>query len=262
MIGIFDSWSGGLTFLAAMRHRHPEWSYIYHADYEHCPFWERSPEEIQNLTIAGVQKLFDAGASIVILACNTASAWTLRRLQTEVFPDKKILWVTIPWAEKVVQLWCHSVTVFATQQTVESRTYAERMRILDSTTHVREIALHGDLVREIEALLPVQRCHSEIDFNTLFSLYSRHWWSCENDSWDTLVQKYFSPYIEEDSDNSDAIILGCTHYPYLKKSLEKIFPHKVFIDPSEESADKLWLYLSRHPDILAWLNTGGFLQFI
>lgn len=64
------------------------------------------------------------------------------------------------------------MTVFATQQTVESRTYAERMRILDSTTQVREIALHGDLVRDIEALLPVQRCHSEKDFDTLFLLYS------------------------------------------------------------------------------------------
>lgn len=44
--------------------------------------------------------VFYAGAGIVILACNTASAWTLRKLQTEVFPDKKILGVTIPGAEK------------------------------------------------------------------------------------------------------------------------------------------------------------------
>ncbi len=91
MIGIFDSGSGGLTFLAAMRRRYPEWSYLYYADYEHCPFGERPPEEIQQLTITGVQRLFDAGASIVILACNTASAWTLRKMQNEVFPDKKIL---------------------------------------------------------------------------------------------------------------------------------------------------------------------------
>lgn len=91
MIGIFDSGSGGLTFLAAMKRRYPEWSYLYHADYQHCPFGDRPPEEIQALTIIGVQRLFDAGASIVILACNTASAWTLRKLQNEVFPDKKIL---------------------------------------------------------------------------------------------------------------------------------------------------------------------------
>jgi glutamate racemase len=104
MIGIFDSGSGGLTFLAAMKHRYPSWSYLYYADYEHCPFGDRSPDEIQALTTRGVKKLFDAGASIVVLACNTASAWTLRKLQTEIFPDKKILSVTIPGAEKVVEL--------------------------------------------------------------------------------------------------------------------------------------------------------------
>ena len=108
----------------------------------------------------------------MILACNTASAWTLRILQTEIFPDKKILGVTIPGAEKVVQMGCHDVTVFATQQTVKSRTYAERMNILDTTARVYEIALHGDLVREIEILLPVQRCHSQADFDILYSLYS------------------------------------------------------------------------------------------
>ena len=171
MIGIFDSGSGGLTFLAAMKKRFPEWSYLYHADYEHCPFGEKTPEEIQMYTIAGVQKLFNAGATIVILACNTASAWTLRKIQAETFPDKKVLGVTIPGAEKVIELGIKNVTVFATEQTVKSRTYAERVRILDSDTIVDEVALSGDLVRAIEDLLPVQRCHSESDFSQLFSLY-------------------------------------------------------------------------------------------
>lgn len=91
MIGIFDSGSGGLTFLAAMRRRYPDYDYLYFGDYDNCPYGDRTPEEIQTLTISGVQKLFDAGASIVILACNTASAWTLRRMQTEVFPERRIL---------------------------------------------------------------------------------------------------------------------------------------------------------------------------
>lgn len=64
------------------------------------------------------------------------------------------------------------MTVFATEQTVKSRTYAERVRILDEGTIVDEVALAGDLVRAIEDLLPVQRCHSEGDFSQLFSLYT------------------------------------------------------------------------------------------
>lgn len=91
MIGIFDSGSGGLSFLAALRRSHPEWSYVYHADYDHCPYGEKTADEIYDLTYRGVTKLFDAGAQIVILACNTASAWSLRRFQNGVFPNKTVL---------------------------------------------------------------------------------------------------------------------------------------------------------------------------
>lgn len=289
MIGIFDSGSGGLTFLAAMERRHPEWSYLYHADYANCPYWERPPEEIQSLTIAGVQKLFDAGASLVILACNTASAWTLRKLQTEIFPDKKILGVTIPGAEKVVELWLKNVTVFATEQTVKSRTYAERVRILDADTVVDEIAISGDLVREIEELLPVQRCNSEEDFQKLFSLYSSDGWDCDGGKWSELTRKYFLEQRAKSKEQKDgfinnsgsaslskreswiesvknqhlwslifdlwsspkAILLGCTHYSYIKKPLQALFQDSTIIDPSEEAAEKLGVYISKHDIPLA-----------
>lgn len=245
MIGIFDSWSGGLTFLAAMKHRYPEWSYLYYADYDHCPFGERSPSEIQELTISGVQKLFDAGATLVILACNTASAWTLRRLQTEVFPDKKILWVTIPWAEKAIELGLKNIAVFATQQTVRSRAYAQRARILDAEIAVHEIALSGDLVRDIESLLPVHHCRSKEDFLILMKLYDAHGWNCDSDAWRHLVDQYFSAMPALVDSHTQGIILGCTHYSYLRKPLQRFFPDMIFIDPSEESAEKIGDYVGR-----------------
>jgi len=245
MIGIFDSWSGGLTFLAAMRRRFPWYSYIYFGDYDNCPYGAKSPEEIQLLTIAGVQKLFDAGATIVILACNTASAWTLRKLQTEIFPDRRILGVTIPGAEKVIELGLKKVTVFATQQTVNSRTYRERVWILDADITVEEIALPGDLVQKIESLLPIQKCHSREDFETLLALYDGEWWNCCTPDWQDLTMTYFSRY------NPQAgIILWCTHYPYIQKPLQVLFPSCNIIDPSEESAVALGRYIDKHHIIL------------
>jgi len=241
MIGIFDSWSGWLTFLASMQAKFPKYSYIYFWDYDHCPYGSKSPEEIQNLTIIGVQKLFDAGATIVILACNTASAWTLRKLQTEVFPDKRILWVTIPGAERVIQLGLKKVTVFATQQTVNSKTYRERMGILDENVEIEEIALPWSLVQEIEWLLPVQRCHSWEDFEKILALYGHDEWNCISPEWEILTQKYFSLYQPR-----EWIILWCTHYPYLQKSLKKLFPKSEIIDPSEESAKALEKYIEKH----------------
>lgn len=245
MIGIFDSWSGWLTFLAAMRAKFPKYSYIYFGDYDHCPYWVRTPDEILTLTTLWVQKLFDAGAQIVILACNTASAWSLRKLQTEVFPEKRILWVTIPGAEKVIDLGLKKVTVFATQQTVNSRTYRERMGILDDTVEIDEIALPWSLVQEIEALLPVQRCHTEKDFEEIFQLYSPDGWDCVSDNWQSLAEKYFSWYIPQ-----ECIILWCTHYSYLGKSLKKLFPQCSIIDPSEESALALERYIKKHDIVL------------
>lgn len=259
MIGIFDSGSGGLTFLAAMKRRYPDWSYVYYADYEHCPFGERAPEEIQTLTLLGVQKLFDAGAEIVILACNTASAWTLRKIQTEI-PEKKVLGVTIPWAEKVIELWCNRVTVFATEQTVRSRTYGERVRILDKDVYVEEIALSWNLVRTIEKLLPVRQCQSEEDFQKLFALYSADGWNCHDDRWQEVVDRYFWEF--KNGGANEAIILGCTHYSYLKNSLKKMFSTSIIIDPSEESAQKLWEYFLRKPDLFSKIDKTGKIKFL
>lgn len=242
MIGIFDSWSGWLTFLTEMKVRFPQYSYIYLGDYDNCPYGSKSPEVIQDLTIAGVQKLFDAGASIVIIACNTASAWTLRKLQTEVFPDRRILWVTIPGAEKAIQLGLKKVTVFATQQTVNSKTYRDRMGILDETVEIEEIALPWSLVQEIESLLPVQRCHSREDFEEIFSLYNNETgWMCSSPEWQHVAQKYFSPYQPK-----EGIILWCTHYPYIQKYIQDLFPNSIIIDPSRESAIALDTYLHKH----------------
>lgn len=262
MIGIFDSWSGGLTFLAAMKRRFPDWSYLYYADYEHCPFWERSPGDIQDLTIAGTQKLFDAGAKIVILACNTASAWTLRKMQTEVFPNKKILWVTIPGAEKVVEMGLKNIAVFATEQTVKSRTYNERVKILDENICVQEISLSWDLVRDIELLLPVLRCRNEDDFNILMSLYDENGWNCNTAPWQELGAKYFSEVIPLIDKKIEWIVLGCTHYSYLKKPLQKIFLDKVFIDPSEESAEKLGVYLRAKKELFSQIEKTGQIKFL
>jgi len=242
MIGLFDSGSGWLSLLAALRYSHPEWSYVYFADYEHCPFWDKTPEEILSYTTSGVQKLFDAGATLVILACNTASVWTLRKLQTEIFPGKKILWVTIPGAEKAIEFWSTRATVFATHQTVKSRAFTQRMNLTDKNISVDEIALPGELVMEIEWLLPVKRCHTTADFLRLMELYFPSWWLCEGDEWFALTQKYFGWFVLD----SDCIILGCTHYSYLKKSLEKIFPTITIIDPSLEACRKIEPYMRKH----------------
>jgi glutamate racemase len=107
--------------------------------------------------------------------------------------------VTIPGAEKVIELGLQHVTVFATEQTVKSRTYAERVNILNSDISVTEIALDGGLVTSIEALLPVQRCHTEEDFLKLMELYSSDGWNCTSPEWEMLTSKFFELYVHNSS---------------------------------------------------------------
>ena len=76
-VGIFDSGLGGLTVLDAVQMRLPDVPFVYLADSAHAPYGVRTSDDIYELTCASVQRLFDAGCDLVILACNTASAAAL-----------------------------------------------------------------------------------------------------------------------------------------------------------------------------------------
>ena len=86
MIGVFDSGYGGLTVLAALHARLPGQRFLYLGDNAHAPYGPKSAAEILALTQAGVELLFRAGARVVILACNTATAAAIRPLQQNWLP--------------------------------------------------------------------------------------------------------------------------------------------------------------------------------
>lgn len=79
-IGFFDSGLGGLTIMDAVRAAMPQYDYYYYGDTAHVPYGDKTEAEVYELTKAGVTHLFEQGALIVIIACNTASAETLRKL--------------------------------------------------------------------------------------------------------------------------------------------------------------------------------------
>jgi glutamate racemase len=167
---------------------------ILEMDRANAPYGDKTGDEIRGLTKAWVQKLFDRWADVVILACNTASVHALRWMQQEVFVGRHILGVTVPWAEAVVEWWYKKIGVLATEATVQSRMYRERVHILDESVIVEEIAAPW-LVPLIE-----QGILSWPEIEDLLKIY--------------LSQ--FSPDIE-------ALVLGCTHYPLIHHSLQKVW---------------------------------------
>ena len=93
-VGIFDSGLGGLTILDAISKRLPDVPFVYLGDNANAPYGVRSAEDIFNLTCAATERLWAEGCDLVILACNTASAAALKRMQeTWVPPEKRVLGV-------------------------------------------------------------------------------------------------------------------------------------------------------------------------
>ena len=132
-IGVFDSGLGGLTILSAIARSLPEQDFVYLGDNANAPYGPKSPDEIYNLTIAGVERLFGAGCGLVVLACNTASAVALHDLQVNWLnpATHRVLGVFVPVIEHLTRRdWgdntppthtgLRDVALFATPATVRS----------------------------------------------------------------------------------------------------------------------------------------------
>lgn len=233
-IGVFDSGLGGVLILNAVAKRLPEYDYEYYGDTKHVPFGDRSESEIYEFTKEAVEHLFEKGCLIVILACNTASAETLRKLQDEYlpehYPDRRILGVIIPVVEEVIAHTCKQVLLFGTQRTVGSGKY-----------HL-ELGKRNEIQTKIEAIATSE----------LVPLL-------EKGELDDAVQKTAARVQEriDRGDNVDGVILGCTHYNLMLLKLRKQFPNITFFGQAEIIPEKVVTYLKSHPELEQQLSKNS-----
>ena len=222
-IGIFDSGLGGLIITRAIRKVMPEYDYVYFGDTKRVPYGNKSPEAVLEFTREAVDYLFrQENCAVVVIACNTASARALRQIQQEYlsgnFKDRKILGVLIPAAEVASNY--RRVGVLATLGTVASNAWAVEIKKLNSQTKVFQnpAPMLVPLIEEGEKTLSK-----------------------------SFLLKYLKPLTNK---KLDALVLGCTHYPILKKEIKKITGKNVKIISQDEIIPKrLKDYLARHPEI-------------
>lgn len=231
-IGFFDSGLGGLTILGATAAALPQYEYLYYGDTAHVPYGDRTEEEIYELTQAGVAHLFAQDCALVVLACNTASAETLRKLQdtylTETYPNRRILGVVIPTIEELVQSGSRRALMIATKRTVESRKYEKELALRNITQLSFTATATPALVPLIEA--------GEMDAATTAAIET----------------------IEATDTTVDTIVLGCTHYALIKEGLRAHFgAAKHIISQDELIPRKLAGYLVRHTEIETLLGRSG-----
>ncbi|KZX96960.1 glutamate racemase [Sulfitobacter sp. HI0082] len=245
-VGIFDSGLGGLTVWNKVQERLPEVDFVYLADSAHAPYGVRNADDIYALTCAAVQRLFDAGCDLVILACNTASAAALRRMQEGWIPrDKRVLGVFVPLIEAMTERqWgdnspprevaVNHVALFATPATVASRAFQRELSFRAIGVDVEAQACGGvvDAIEEGDMILAEALVRSHVD---------------------ALKRKMPNP---------DAAILGCTHYPLMQEAFQAALGGQVKVfSQAELVADSLADYLERHPNMMgsgeaAFLTTG------
>lgn len=241
-IGVFDSGYGGLTILDGIRHRLPQYDYIYLGDNARAPYGTRSFDVVYEFTLEAVRKLFGLGCPLVILGCNTASAKALRSIQQYYLPanapDNRVLGVIRPTAEIVGTLSkTKHIGVLATEGTIRSESYKlEIEKLHPGSTIVGEACpMWVPLVENNEFDKP------GADYFV-------------KDSLDKLLAK--DPQI-------DTIILGCTHYPLLMDKIKKYCPQGITIVPQGKYiAESLDDYLQRHEEMRERITTGGSCRYL
>ena len=240
-IGVFDSGYGGLTILSRIREHLPAYDYVYLGDNDGAPYGTRSFEIVYEFTLQAVNRLFEMGCHLVILACNTASAKALRSIQQNdlphIDPSRRVLGVIRPTAERIGALTrTRHVGVLATAGTIKSESYVLEIR-----------KLHPDITVTGEACplwVPLVE-NNEFD----------------KPGADYFVRQHIDRLLAKDPD-IDAIILGCTHYPLLYRKIRAFTPSHIAVIPQGDYvAESLRDYLHRHPEMDARCTRRGTCRF-
>jgi glutamate racemase len=254
-IGIFDSGLGGLIVTKAIRKMLPEYDFIYLGDTKRVPYGNRSHEAVFEFTRQGVGYLFrKENCAIVIIACNTASARALRRLQKEYLPppnlplhrgrrkegvlNRKILGVLIPAAEEAAKF--ERVGILGTSGTISSGAFPKEIKKILARRSFSEGGNNKIKIFQNPAPMLVPMAEEGENRNAI-----------------PFIKKYLEPFADK---KLDALVLGCTHYPIFKKEIKKILgksPHRrsareaeiKIISQDEIIPKKFKNYLARHPKI-------------
>lgn len=240
-IGVFDSGYGGLTILKELQLVLPEYDYIYLGDNARAPYGPRSYDTVYQYTLEAVHWFFKQGCSLVILACNTASAKALRTIQQKdlpiIAPDKRVLGVIRPTTEILGHFSkSQQVGILGTIGTIQSDSYPIELAKFFPHLKVFQQAcpLWVPLIENAEHNKPGA---------------------------DYFVQSYLDQLFSQSS-KIDTLLLACTHYPLLEDKIRALMPKGVeILTQGSIVAKSLEKYLVSHPEIAQKCSQSGLLSF-
>ncbi len=210
-IGIFDSGIGGLTVVKEIRRKLPCESIIYLGDTARVPYGTKSSKTVISYSRSNAEFLTSQGIKLLVVACNTASAFALQELRSKL--NIPVIGVLEPGAAEAVRATKNSIVgVIGTPSTIKSEAYKKAIEKInpDISVFSKPCPLFVPLAEEGWVNDPVS---------------------------EQIAKRYLNPLIEE---NIDTLILGCTHYPLLKELLQRVAGRDIkLVDSAEEVAKNI-----------------------
>lgn len=207
-IGIFDSGVGGLTVCKEIIRQLPGENLIYLGDTARVPYGTKSPQTVEQYALEAAEFLVDQGVKLLVVACNTASAVALPALRERF--QLPVIGVIEPGARRAVGSRNQRIGVIGTEGTVNSGRYEEAIRHLLPAAEVFSVAC------------------------PLFVPIAEEGWA-EHQVAELTCREYLQPLIAA---KIDTLVLGCTHYPLLRNTLQRVLgPEVLLVDSAEETAN-------------------------
>ena len=223
-IGFFDSGLGGLTCIPYLMKRLPEEKIIYFGDTARTPYGSKAIRTIKGFSMEIADFLVKSNVKMIVIACNTVSATCVEDLRKR-FPNIPILGIIEPAAHQVARECDASsrVGIIGTKVTIASHAYKDMIHSINEELNITENACPAFVPLIEEGII-------------------------DNDIMDLTIQYYMDHFVKDNA--LDTVILGCTHYPLIKKNIERIYPGLNIINPSSIIVNRIEEIL-REGDLLA-----------
>lgn len=205
-IAVFDSGVGGISVLRELVKQMPNENYLYFGDSANAPYGDKSTAQVRELTLGAADYLLDRGAKALVVACNTATAAAINQLR-QTYPDTIIIGIEPALKVAADRFPNGRIGVMATQVTLREEKFAHQLeRFPDVSIDLIPAPGLVELIEQGKADCPET---------------------------EALLQTILAPYIGK----LDALVLGCTHYPFAKKTIGRILGDRtVLLDGGEGTA--------------------------
>lgn len=232
-IGFFDSGLGGISVLRKSKQIMPEEDYIYFGDSLHAPYGEKSRDEIVELSLNAIDILYRKEVKAIVVACNTATAYAIEKIRA-LYEDKIPIIGIEPAVKIAVETESKNIIVLATNATVKEESFLKKVKQYSNKYNIISIGA-PKLVEFVEKGM------------------------VESIEIEEYLKKILKDYLYMDD---LTIVLGCTHFPFTKRSIKKVLTKDVaLVDGSEGTCKRLKDKLIKH-SIKRNLNNIGNISFL